>query len=203
MKTYDAYLSSRTRDQLLQAKNHQSVRYEYRDGKIVTLDIQYGVSYFKTASMVEVINVVACRHEDGVSYRSTSRCCVCGERMNCEKRVFALPDYNLPVCEQCLQYVDDCINNVSDRAIICRYYNWRPFVVIRGSPKIIVVFREECAIRWCDVAGQSNDLRIYRSSLIHHTWLYTQSMLILVNDIRYVIINLALHDNDLGVDQTI
>ncbi len=42
----------------------------------------------------------------------------------------------------------------------------------------------------------------YRGTLMLHTWLYNRTMLALAPKIRNTIINLALHDNDLGVDQT-
>ncbi len=114
----------------------------------------------------------------------------------------SFPGKDITLCPQCIKYMRDCINNVSDRAIACRYSDYPPFVVILTIPYTVISFTEICAIRWCELACQADDdpVRAYYKALLLCTWLYVQLMPTLVDNVRRIIINLTLHDNDLGIN---
>lgn len=198
MQTYSAYLSKRVRDQLHLRSTLHSTRYEYLDGKVITMTVSRDM-FNRSAEHVAVISAI---HHYDRTLRYTKIlyhehvCAVCGD--------FTLCEFNRSLCAQCARYIEACANDVRDHTIVCRHHNYRPFVVISGTPYTVVTFREECATWWCDVARQGDDVhaRRYQQALIRHTWWYSQATSPLVCNIRYAVINLALRDNDLGVDQT-
>lgn len=77
---------------------------------------------------------------------------------------------------------------------------------------IVVTFMWDNAIAWCRLVEPARDrvqsafhtASSYGAALVYHTWLYNYAMSScgLVKCICNIIANLALADNDLGIDQT-
>lgn len=207
MKTYQAYLSARTRRHIQRDVEQLSNRVEYIDGTVVNiymmLEGHADYSEFPYSWAIRLINLYRFGVGSITTYPFDTYCNLCGELSTCKRCRPPRGGTVTSVCSSCVDYVRDCANSVADRTIVCRYTKYLPFVIIPHTPYIIVTFVSAPAISWCNTVGRGCGVlaNTYRKALLLHTWMYMHILDSLPAELKYLIINLTLHDNDLGVDQ--
>lgn len=195
MHTRKSYLSERQK-QLLQTLD--ATVYDYSDGNVVVIYDQR--PDFRSSTLRWLITLIQsfnCGLIEAYSIEDLRRCALCC--MAFANKTWKVGGTHVAVCAGCTQCV---IKSTTGNHIIGMNDGILYMMIRRGDAYHVMYYTTMPAIAWINDRGHNSSNRAYVCGLMKYFELYSRAlqyvadtMFYLPHEVRYRIINLALHDN--------